>query len=102
MCSSDLMSCPYGQPKYFPEKGVSGKCDGCYGLRQAGGEPACVAGCPNRALEFGDLDELRSKHGFDLDNGSIVVLPSPDDTHPNTLIKAKDCAFEKEYRELNW
>ena len=48
------------------------------------------------------MSELRSKHGFDLDNGSIVVLPSPDDTHPNTLIKAKDCAFEKEYRELNW
>ena len=53
-CRMCVMSCPYGQPKYFPEKGVSGKCDGCYGLRQDGGEPACVAGCPNRALEFGD------------------------------------------------
>ena len=33
-CRMCVMSCPYGHPKYFPEKGVSGKCDGCYGLRQ--------------------------------------------------------------------
>ena len=96
------MSCPYGQPKYFPEKGVSGKCDGCYGLRQEGSQPACVAGCPNRALDFGDMDELRAKYGSNLDNGSIVVLPSPEETHPNVLIKAKDCAFSQEARELTW
>ena len=101
-CRMCVMSCPYGHPKYFPEKGVSGKCDGCYGLRQEGSQPACVAGCPNRALDFGDMDELRAKYGSDLDNGSIVVLPSPEETHPNVLIKAKDCAFSQEARELTW
>lgn len=40
-CRMCVMSCPYGHPKYFPEKGVSGKCDGCYGIR-ANGRPACV------------------------------------------------------------
>lgn len=97
-----VMSCPYGEPKYFPDKGVSGKCDGCYGIRQAGGQPACVAGCPNRALDFGDMNELKQKYGADLDNGSITVLPSPDQTHPNILIKTKDCAFDEGYQELNW
>ena len=51
-CRMCVMSCPYGHPKYFPEKGVSGKCDGCYGIRANGSQPACVAGCPNRALDF--------------------------------------------------
>ena len=101
-CRMCVMSCPYGQPKYFPAEGVSGKCDGCYGLREAGGEPACVAGCPNRALKFGEMDELRAEFGPDLNEGSIAVLPSPDETHPNILIKAKDCAQDAGYRELTW
>ena len=94
-CRMCVMSCPYGQPKYFPEKGVSG-------LRQEGAQPACVAGCPNRALDFGDVDELRAKYGSNLDNGTIVVLPSPEETHPNILIKTKECAFSEDARELTW
>ena len=98
-CRMCVMSCPYGHPKFFPEQGVSGKCDGCYGLRQSGGEPACVAGCPNRALKFG---ELRAEFGGDLDEGRIAVLPSPEETRPNILIKTKECAFDEGYREVNW
>ena len=101
-CRMCVMSCPYGHPKYFPEKGVSGKCDGCYGIRANGSQPACVAGCPNRALDFGDVDELRAKYGDDLNAGTIVVLPSPDETHPNVLIKAKDCSFDESAVELTW
>ena len=101
-CRMCVMSCPYGHPKYFPEKGVSGKCDGCYGIRANGSQPACVAGCPNRALDFGDVDELRAKYGDDLNVGTIVVLPSPDETHPNVLIKAKDCSFDESAVELTW
>ena len=101
-CRMCVMSCPYGQPQYFEELGVSGKCDGCYGIRQAGGEPACVAGCPNRALAFGDIDELRAEFGGDLDEGTIVVLPSPDQTQPNVLIKTKEAAFDPNYTELTW
>ena len=96
------MSCPYGHPQYFPEKGVSGKCDGCYGLRANGDQPACVAGCPNRALDAGDIDELRKKYAGDLDNGTIVALPNPDLTRPHVLIKTKDLAFDKSAVELTW
>ena len=101
-CRMCVMSCPYGQPQYLEELGVSGKCDGCYGIRQAGGEPACVAGCPNRALAFGDIDELRAEFGDDLDEGTIVVLPSPAETKPHILIKTKETAFDPNYKELTW
>lgn len=101
-CRMCVMSCPYGHPQYFPEKSVSGKCDGCYGLRANGDQPACVAGCPNRALDAGDVDELRKKYGNDLDKGTIVVLPSPDLTQPNLLVKTKDLAFDSSAVELTW
>ncbi len=81
---------------------MSGKCDGCYGIREAGGQPACVAGCPNRALDFGDMDELRAKYGNDLGDGTIAVLPSRELTGPNLLIKAKDVAFDEGYVKVNW
>ena len=100
-----LKNCPTGAIYKAADGTViqdQSKCDGCYGLRQEGSQPACVAGCPNRALDFGDMDELRAKYGSNLDNGSIVVLPSPEETHPNVLIKAKDCAFSQEARELTW
>ena len=48
------------------------------------------------------MDELRAEFGSDLNEGGIAVLPSPDETHPNILIKAKDCAFDEGYRELTW
>ncbi|WP_172136948.1 4Fe-4S dicluster domain-containing protein [Adlercreutzia sp. ZJ473] len=100
-CRMCVMSCPYGHPKFIAAEGVSGKCDGCYGLRQEGSLPACVAGCPNRALDFGEISELEKKYGS-LDRGSIAVLPSPDLTHPNVLIKAKEAAFAGDWREVTW
>ena len=101
-CRMCVMSCPYGHPKYIPALGCSGKCDGCYGLRAEGNQPACVAGCPNRALFFGDVEELRAQFGDDLDNGTITVLPSPELTHPNVSIKTKPQAFEPNPVDLNW
>ena len=91
-----------GNRNIFPTKASQGSATAATASRQAGGQPACVAGCPNRALDFGDMNELKQKYGADLDNGSITVLPSPDQTHPNILIKTKDCAFDEGYQELNW
>lgn len=101
-CKTCVMSCPYGQPQYSEAKGASGKCDGCYGLRQAGSQPACVAGCPSRALDFGDLAELKAKYGDNLDNGTIAVLPDRNLTQPNVLIKAKEAAFDKGFGMVAW
>ena len=48
-------------------------------------DPACVKACPQRALEFGDIEELRKKHG---NVDTIYPLPQPAATHPNLVIHA--------------
>ena len=98
--ASCTTACPYGIPQILPS-GKAGKCDGCYAIREAGGQPACVAGCPNRALDFGDFDELKAKYGADLVS-EVAVRPSADTTAPSLLIKAKDAANDTNYVEVNW
>jgi len=98
-CQACVAACPYGAPKYVPEKKKVTKCDACAYLRAKGMNPACVDACPSRALEFGDLDELRAKYGDDLVS-DITILPDSALTCPNVLIKAKDIAFEEEATEL--
>lgn len=93
-CKMCVMLRPYGYPKFNAEEGVSGRFDGCYGLRQEGSLPACVAGCPNRALDFGDVAELEKEYGS-LERGSISILPFPDMTKPNVYVKVKKSATEK-------
>ena len=47
-CFTCVLVCPYGA--LAPgEKGVMQKCELCV---QNGGEPACVKGCPNRAIVY--------------------------------------------------
>jgi len=51
-CSSCIIACPYG----IPRMGVDGKaiikCDLCIERLTAGEEPACVTGCPTKAIKF--------------------------------------------------
>lgn len=97
---SCVEACPYGVPEIMPD-GKGGKCDSCYMIREAGGTPACVAACPNRALDFGEYDELVSKYGEGLVN-EVAVLPAADQTNPSLLIKAKDSAKESGFVEVTW
>ncbi len=93
-CKSCVQACPYHVPVYFDEDGIVRKCDACIELRQKGEQPACVASCPGRALEFGDLDELAQKHAGDVDLvNKVSVLPDPSTT-PSLLIKPKDIALQ--------
>lgn len=52
-CWTCVMVCPYGAIKMDQQNKVVVKCDLCQGLET----PACVANCPNHALE---LKEVRS------------------------------------------
>ncbi|MCG2803599.1 MAG: dimethylsulfoxide reductase subunit B [Cellulomonas sp.] len=76
-------ACPYGAPQFDEAKGVMTKCNLCLDNLAKGEPPACVAACPSRALEFGEIDDLRARYG---DNAKIEPLPDPSMTHPNLVI----------------
>lgn len=82
-CRYCEMRCPYGAPQFDDEKNVMSKCDGCLDRLEQGLNPVCVDSCPQRAIEFGPIDELRAKYGNQCD---IAPLPSSSLTHPNLII----------------
>lgn len=97
-CGMCVASCPYGVPKLLEDQGKAIKCDACIAFRQNGKNPVCVDACVMRALDFGDLDELRAKYGNDL----VSAIPAMSDggTNPNTLIKPKACVMEPVFRRV--
>lgn len=97
-CQYCVNACPYGVPRYLEEISLTHKCDGCITLRNNGEQPACVAICPMRALEFGDIDELRAAHPDAVDK--ISVLPDPSQTHPSIAITPRKAALEGDYRVI--
>ncbi len=76
-------ACPYGAPQFDEAKGVMTKCNLCEDLIAQGQNPACVDACPLRALEFGDIAELRSKHG---NIAAVEPLPVETITQPHLVI----------------
>ncbi len=82
-CGTCVMSCPYGAPMIDQEKKKSVKCDMCAELVAQGKKPICVESCPLRALDFGEIGELREKYG---DLAEIAPMPSHETTHPNIVI----------------
>lgn len=76
-------ACPYGAPQFNEDLGFMTKCDFCQDLLAKGQNPACVDACVMRALEFGDIEELRAKYG---DVNEIAPLPSAEFTHPSLVI----------------
>jgi anaerobic dimethyl sulfoxide reductase subunit B (iron-sulfur subunit) len=62
-CFKCRADCPYEAIRYDAVANTVGKCDFCADRIDAGLPPSCVAACPNRALDFGDLEELRRRHG---------------------------------------
>jgi anaerobic dimethyl sulfoxide reductase subunit B len=76
-------ACPYGAPQYRADKGVMSKCTFCEDLLAKGENPACVDACPMRAIEYGELGELRAKYGT-LD--AVEPLPIASVTSPSVVI----------------
>lgn len=82
-CRYCEMRCPYGAPQFDAEKKVMSKCDGCFDLLEQGKPPVCVEACPQRAIEFGPIAELREKYG---QLNEIAPLPNANLTKPNLVI----------------
>jgi anaerobic dimethyl sulfoxide reductase subunit B (iron-sulfur subunit) len=76
-------ACPYGAPQFDEAAGVMTKCNLCQDLLAQGQNPACVDACPMRALEVGELADLRAKHGV---VNSIEPLPSGEYSQPALVI----------------
>ena len=77
-----VQACPYGAPQFDTAELKMSKCDSCLDLREKGESPVCVSSCPQRAIEFGPIKELRSKYGT---LNKVKGLPNPD-TKPNLVI----------------
>ncbi|MEJ2677653.1 MAG: dimethylsulfoxide reductase subunit B [Gemmatimonadota bacterium] len=75
-------ACPYGAPQYDPDAGRMSKCDFCVDLLDAGRPPACVASCPMRALDFGDMAELEARYG----PAAVYPLPEAELTRPALFV----------------
>lgn len=83
-CGACAKACPYGVPQFDEKLRKMRKCDGCVARTSKGGQPVCVESCPERALEFGDIEELRKKHGK---LAEIAPLPSASLTKPSIVIR---------------
>jgi anaerobic dimethyl sulfoxide reductase subunit B len=59
------------------------KCTFCVDLLTKGENPVCVDACPMRAIEFGELNELRARYGK---NSAVGPLPKATITHPSLVI----------------
>jgi anaerobic dimethyl sulfoxide reductase subunit B (iron-sulfur subunit) len=75
--------CPYGAPQFNEKVGITTKCDFCEDLLALGNPPECVAACPQRALDFGELEELQRKYGK---ISGIEPLPKWTLTMPSLVI----------------
>ncbi|MCC6187652.1 MAG: dimethylsulfoxide reductase subunit B [Anaerolineales bacterium] len=76
-------ACPYGAPQFREDLGVMSKCTACEDLLAQGQKPACVDACVMRALDFGDLGELRAKYGG---VDTLEPFPAASYTQPAVVI----------------
>lgn len=95
-CGTCIPACPYGSIAMIADEGFVDKCDGCIELRSQGELPACMASCPQRAIEFGDIDELKAAHADEELVCEVAALPKAA-TKPNLLIHAKPCMLDEDF-----
>lgn len=98
LCKNCMTVCPYAAPQHDEVKDMIVKCDSCKDLRDAGMNPTCVDACPMRALEFGDIDELRKKHGDTVEE--VPSIAPAHYTHPSIAIKATDAMKRDDFNPV--
>lgn len=83
-CGACAQACPYGAPVLDETAHKMHKCDACADRLAQGLLPICVEACPQRAIEFGEISELRKKYG---ENADTAPLPSSNTTKPSLVIR---------------
>jgi Fe-S-cluster-containing dehydrogenase component len=58
-------ACPYGAITFDSDSpdSTAYKCNMCIDRLEQGKQPICVMSCPQRALDFGPLDQMTEKYG---------------------------------------
>ena len=77
-------ACPYSAPQYDARQGRMTKCDFCAADRSRGLDPACVAACPSRALDYGEYETLAVRSAV---TGNVAPLPAPEMTAPGLVCR---------------
>lgn len=98
-CGDCIPACPYGAITMLRE-GIVGKCNGCIELRAMGEDPACVASCPQRVLEFGEYNELATKHVKERLDLDAAPLGDASRVQPNLVLRIKDCMKDEDFDRI--
>jgi formate dehydrogenase iron-sulfur subunit len=67
-CGYCLPACPFGVPALSLTDHKAHKCTLCYDRLKGGFEPACAKACPTDSIQFGELDDLRSRAALRLEH----------------------------------
>src|SRR5437667_9654843 len=60
-CRACIAACPFGVIEVNHVSGTAQKCTLCYDRVGVGLEPACAKACPTKSIQFGPLEELRTR-----------------------------------------
>ena len=60
-CRDCIAACPFGVIDINPVTRTAQKCTLCYDRLQGGLTPACAQACPTASIQFGPIQELRSR-----------------------------------------
>ena len=60
-CGYCIVTCPFGVVDRRPDDGRAFKCTFCYDRQKVGLMPACATACPTESIQFGEIDEMRSR-----------------------------------------
>jgi anaerobic dimethyl sulfoxide reductase subunit B (iron-sulfur subunit) len=84
--------CPYGAPQFDPAAGTVRKCNLCVEELGEGRSPACVSGCPMRAIEIRFIDEGSPAPEA---GRRIRGVPSPEITRPSSVFLVREEAIDE-------
>jgi formate dehydrogenase iron-sulfur subunit len=60
-CRACIAACPFGVIDMNPASGTAQKCTLCYDRISVGLEPACSKACPTDSIQFGTIEDLRTR-----------------------------------------